>query len=183
MSPRILDYRSPQLRWTCKLPSNSKDTRDVDGWESGSNNQFYGSLRFWLFNHLDLVHAKKEEHLEDWSRVVGSYSDRSLASLSDKLPALSGAADKFGSVLSDTYIAGMWKNALRFNLCWYWKTLSPPSIARPRAYQAHPWSWASINEPVTMYSPKNFHAAGSKFLMEIFHYHVRLADVWVPMEP
>jgi hypothetical protein len=31
-----------------------------------------------------------------------------------------------------------------------------------------------------MYSPKNFHAAGSKFLMEIFHCHARLADVLVP---
>jgi hypothetical protein len=179
----MLDYRSPQLRWTCRLPSNSKDTWDVDGWESGSNNQFYGSLRFWLFNHLDLVHAKKEEHLEDWSRVVGSYSDRSLAFLSDKLPALSGAADK--SVLSDTYVAGMWENELRFNLCWYRKTLSPPSIARPRAYQAHSWSWASINAPVTMYSPKNFHAAGSKFLMEIFHYGATFGwrTYWSPMEP
>jgi hypothetical protein len=30
-----------------------------------------------------------------------------------------------------------------------------------------------------MYSPENFRAAGSKFLMQIFHYHVLLADEMV----
>jgi hypothetical protein len=146
LSPRFLDYRSPQLQWACRLPTYSTDTRYVDGWESDSENKFYGSSRDWLFNPLDPVPEKHEKHLEEWSRVVRSYSARSLTFLSDKLPALSADADKFGSVLSDTYVAGMWQNALRFNLCWYRKKAPwPPSIARPRAYQAPSWSWASIN--------------------------------------
>jgi hypothetical protein len=181
LSPRLLDYRSPQLRWVCRLASSNTDTRYVDGWEGLNSKQSYGSSRDWLFNHHDLVHKKHEEYLEEWSKVVESYSARSLTFLSDKLPALSAAADKFGSLLSDTYVAGMWQNALRFNLCWYrGNSFFSPSIARPRAYQAPSWSWASINEPVTMYSPENFRAAGSKFLMQIFHYHVELADEMVP---
>jgi hypothetical protein len=181
LSPRLLDYRSRQLRWACRLAGNSRNTQYVDGWEGGSNNQFYGNSRNWLFNNFDPVHKKHEEHLDEWSRVVDSYSARSLTFLSDKLPALSGAADKFGCILSDTYVAGMWQNALRFNLCWYRKNRAwPPLIARPRAYQAPSWSWASINEQVTMYSPKNFHAAGSKFLIQILHCEVRLADEMVP---
>jgi hypothetical protein len=112
---------------------------------------------------------------------VESYSARSLTFLSDKLPALSGAANKFGSVLSDDYVAGMWKNTLRFNLCWYRENrFERPSIARPRAYQAPSWSWASINEPFEMLSPNHYRAYGSKFLMQIFHCHVQLADEMVP---
>jgi hypothetical protein len=178
VSPRLLDYRSRQLRWECRLSGDR--TQYVDGWKDLDSNYPFGSSRDWLFNDPDLIYTKHEEHLKEWSRVVDSYSTRSLTFFSDKLPALSAAADVFGSVLSDDYVAGMWKNALRFNLCWRRKTVWIPSIARPRAYQAPSWSWASINEPVTMYSPNDFHVIDSKFTLQILHCHVRLADEKVP---
>jgi hypothetical protein len=135
---RPLDYRSPQLRWLCRLASNKTDTGYVDGWGGLNSNQSHGSSRDWLFNHPDLVHKKHEEHLEERSKVVESYSARALTFLSDKLPALSGAADKFGSVLSDTYIAGMWKNVLRFNLAGIGRKVSGLPRLLDREHIRHP---------------------------------------------
>jgi hypothetical protein len=180
LSPRLLDYRSCQLRWKCRLAGTNRGSQYVDGWKGGSNNQSYLNSRNWLFNHLDPVYTKHEEHLKEWSGLVESYSNRSLTFLSDKLSALSAAADVFGSILSDDYVVGMWKNALRFNLCWKRATVSIPSIARPRAYQAPSWSWASINDTVIMYSPESFRVTGSKFTLQILHCHVRLADEKAP---
>lgn len=58
------------------------------------------------------VNSKKliaKELYHKWKRVIEFYSKRSLSELSDRLPAISGVATKFGAQLIDhVYVAGFW---------------------------------------------------------------------------
>jgi hypothetical protein len=60
---------------------------------------------------------------------------------SDRLPAISGIAQRFGSGLSDEYVAGIWRNTLPFGLLW-----RPSGTATTSAEDCAPsWSWASVD--------------------------------------
>ncbi|KAF4628515.1 hypothetical protein G7Y89_g9639 [Cudoniella acicularis] len=182
LSPRLLDYRSHQLRWLCRVRSSSQEPRYVDGMAALHEPFISTNARNWIFDQLDGLDPDDQENvlLGHWSAIVESYSACSLTFFSDKLPALSAAAEKFGSVLSASYVAGMWTNTLHFNLCWYRKKFFwPPSNPRPREYQAPSWSWASINEPVEMCSPENYRSE-DEFLLQVLHCDVRLKNVMAP---
>ncbi|RAL64229.1 hypothetical protein DID88_002121 [Monilinia fructigena] len=70
---------------------------------------------------------------------------------SDRLPALSGIAQYFdnymkGGVRGAQYLAGLWKDSLVKDLCWYVQVSEnhcAPSRAKP--YRAPTWSWASVD--------------------------------------
>lgn len=133
-------------------------------------------MREWLFDVGDDA-ASMRSCLNDWSEIVESYSARSLTFFSDKLPALSAAAEKFGARFLDSYLARIWKDSLPLHLSWYRKLgACPPMIARPRAYQAPSWSWASINESVQMYPPKRYSTQYMRYTLQILRYDIQLAD-------
>ena len=67
----------------------------------------------------------------------------------DKLVAISGLARAPASPLLGQSFAGLWRNEMEFQLCWYQGIASP---SRPDVYKAPSWSWASIDEPKTFYS-------------------------------
>jgi hypothetical protein len=79
------------------------------------------------------------------------YSKREVTKIEDRLPALSGIARTFQTVLKGRYFAGIWEENLSFfkGLCWF--TLSvgfPDAVERmklgiARAYVAPTWSWVS----------------------------------------
>ena len=182
LSPRLLDYRSLQLRWECRRDTfhNGRYHSYADGWERDQAHHIPYNLRSWLFDPGDSA-ALMQTFPKEWSSIVESYSGCSLTFHSDKLPALSAAAEMFGSRLHDSYIAGMWKNTLLFNLSWYRKhEFYAPLMARPRVYQAPSWSWASINESVIMFAPAHYRTKHSRYILQILHYDVQLADVKAP---
>lgn len=91
----------------------------------------------------------------DWNFLVTNYSSRALTDPLDKLPAISGLAqsfDKFSNGRNGRYLAGLWESHLPLALLW--RRISIPSLlsrlnsARPTAYIAPTWSWASINGTV-----------------------------------
>lgn len=91
----------------------------------------------------------------DWNFLVTNYSSRALTDPLDKLPAISGLAqsfDKFSNGRNGRYLAGLWEAHLPSALLW--RRISIPSLisrlnsARPTAYIAPTWSWASINGTV-----------------------------------
>ncbi|OCL13697.1 HET-domain-containing protein, partial [Glonium stellatum] len=76
-----------------------------------------------------------------WREVVKSYSRRSLTFLHDRLPALSGVAQLL-SAPNDRYVAGLWRNALPYDLLWRCDQ------SRLLGYEKHrkpSWSWASVD--------------------------------------
>jgi hypothetical protein len=85
---------------------------------------------------------------ETWRRTVIQYSPLALSLPSDKLPALSGLAQKMRSATNQTYFAGLWERTLSLDLLWYREdgTLLQPNLEFAELpWRAPSWSWASVN--------------------------------------
>jgi hypothetical protein len=110
--------------------------------------------------------------------LVQTYSSRSLAFPSDKLPALSVVAEKFGLIFSDDYLAGLWRGFLHFQILWERIGADTPLLPRPRKYQASSWPWASLNVPIRIES--RFGSNASDTLMEVLDCQVQPMDEVAP---
>jgi len=77
---------------------------------------------------------------KSWSQIIEEYSTRKLKVPEDRLPALSGLANKFGAETCYTYIAGGWKETLLYDLVWQ-RDIDPTS--RTSTWLAPSWSWVS----------------------------------------
>ncbi|RGP81276.1 hypothetical protein FLONG3_420 [Fusarium longipes] len=86
-----------------------------------------------------------------WEQVVNNYCNRGLTNATDKLPALSGLAQRRNQIRSGVYLAGLWQESLLHDLCWYSAIYHQVSyyheIRRPIHYRAPSWSWASLDGP------------------------------------
>lgn len=76
-----------------------------------------------------------------WRTLCTHYSYRELTYAEDKLPAISGMANKIGKKVSSQYLAGLWKDNLMHDL--FWETAD--SGTKPPEYRAPSWSWASLD--------------------------------------
>lgn len=86
----------------------------------------------------------------EWQNIIEQYSALNLTKASDRLPALSGLAQRSASVLDNsngspgkTYLAGLWKKTLERDLLWRVDRLRPSSNVLS-TYRAPSWSWASV---------------------------------------
>ena len=106
--------------------------------------------------------------LRDWKRVVQQYTHGQLGVESDKLVAVAGLAEHMQRtwlVPNIAYLAGLWSFELIDPLMWrrsmpqpkignledieyYMRSKTLRSLARPKAYRAPGWSWASIEGEV-----------------------------------
>ncbi|KAH6695188.1 heterokaryon incompatibility protein-domain-containing protein [Plectosphaerella plurivora] len=96
------------------------------------------------------------ELFQEWLGIIEDFSQRELSRDTDRLPAISGLASKFGRTLDKTsYIAGHWidpandyRNFIR-SLTWT-QIASTDSDQPPgsREYLAPSWSWAKAFVPV-----------------------------------
>lgn len=78
-----------------------------------------------------------------WREIVKSYSRRSLTNREYRLTALYGLAQIFGGTQYESmYLAGLWRNALPYDLMWRCDQSSQLSLEKPRGPS---WSWASID--------------------------------------
>lgn len=85
--------------------------------------------------------APLPERFHTWSRFVDSVCRRDITYVSDRLPALSGLADRMGEDgRSGTYLAGLWSNDLPLALCW--RTVHP--LHRVVPYAGPSFSWVSV---------------------------------------
>jgi len=71
---------------------------------------------------------------------VSEYTERKLAFVTDKLPAISGVAARLQQATKGRYLAGIWEETMPANLCWY----SVRVRAAAPVYLAPSWSWASV---------------------------------------
>ncbi|ETS73598.1 hypothetical protein PFICI_14544 [Pestalotiopsis fici W106-1] len=60
-----------------------------------------------------------------------------------KLPALAGSAEIFRRATGNTYVAGLWRETLLVDLCWYRKDFR--SEKNSSSQNAPSWSWASVD--------------------------------------
>jgi hypothetical protein len=78
-----------------------------------------------------------------WRDIVELYSSAKLTNGTDKLPALSGIAQRQHEITGDEYVAGMWKKRLVKQLGWR----CSEAKARPD-WRAPTWSWISVDGKV-----------------------------------
>lgn len=77
---------------------------------------------------------------------------------SDRLPALSGMAQYFDAYMKSgvrgtQYLAGLWRDSLVKDLCWYVQVSENHCApARAKPYRAPTWSWASVDLKDDQYS-------------------------------
>jgi hypothetical protein len=81
-----------------------------------------------------------------WDSICMEYSRRLLTRHSDKEIALSGIAEYFKSLLSEEYIAGLWKGDMIPGLLWFTETSGELQIFKDIVPS---WSWLSPNAEIT----------------------------------
>jgi hypothetical protein len=93
----------------------------------------------WRFCGTQL--RERVEFHHSWYDMVEQYSTRYLTKGQDKLKAITGIAYFIQSNTGFKYAAGLWQEALPFNLLW---VLSGKAQSRP-ARPLPTWSWASVD--------------------------------------
>lgn len=181
LSPRILDFGSEQVTWSCHT-QNGHLTQPSDGWrvhylpeamlrpklriqdlqlrDDNSNRCFPGGL------------SRSET---EFYGLVEIYSKRRLSFPADRILAMSGVAAQICATQSDNeYRAGHWVRSLPGSLLW--RVEQGQRKPRPAEYQAPSWSWAAVNGGV------DFFFARFNMLPETLHLetHVQLVDESAP---
>ncbi|KAH0559419.1 hypothetical protein GP486_004066 [Trichoglossum hirsutum] len=78
-----------------------------------------------------------------WYSVVEEYAEREFSFPEDKLPAISGLAQKMARTIDDRYLAGLWKGDLHRGLLW--RPRIKMHMTRPPQPGAPSWSWAALD--------------------------------------
>ncbi|KAN0112414.1 HET domain containing protein [Hyaloscypha variabilis] len=153
LATRTLHFLCAELIWECQCrywcECGGVNTDQV--WES---DVMQGST----YNRV-MIEPEKANLTAVWQSLVTNYSKRLLTHESDRLPALSGVAHRFGSLDMGLYMAGLWRKNLLWDLAWqtdrsaaqnlslsslnsrFWTTSQPPS-------RSPSWSWISTPLPV-----------------------------------
>ncbi|OAP59106.1 hypothetical protein AYL99_06404 [Fonsecaea erecta] len=178
LSPRVLHFGADQLYWECS-GLEASEAFPV-GFPDGLGEQFKQLLPFsGLPANMSSSSSSPQGRWDPspgtsngrgpyaiWDQVMETYSAGQLSRRSDRLVALSGIARKLQRRLipHDTYLAGLWKQDLPFELLWDVKDLPrspppPPHLYKSHSHSSRPeygygygcedeyiapsWSWAS----------------------------------------
>lgn len=169
LSTRVLHFGKQQLSWECKSKLLSEDKLE----------------RFILNPHLKSS-TFEEDPEAGWREVVRHYSPLKLTYEKDRLPAISACVERMQRIRrGDVYIAGMWKNTLHHDLCWY--TWSDEPLARPHnpGTVTPSWSWISTStgarypdQVVPLFSPNDISVAynitGPAHIGQVSHASIHL---------
>ena len=149
LAPRTVYFTARKIYFVCC----KKITSDVDPCSFIGYNGFNEELvNTWTINRPRMApHASKLEFCSrQWKRVVQQYTHGQLSLESDKLVAIAGLAkhmQRTWLIPNITYLAGLWSFELLDWLMWR-RSRTSTSLARPKAYRAPRWSWASVEGKV-----------------------------------
>lgn len=165
LSRRVLRVGSEELAWQCRQckrlegdPARER-VHDVEA-----------SLSFFGTRALDVKFdyaGNKNDQLSfvKWYALVQQYGRRNLTFVADRLPAFSGMAHKFHSILHATYLAGLWQEDIFRGLLWRMR-----DPGRYVMYQAPSWSWASVEGGWLVWTV---------WIYNVIDFCAELLDVWV----
>jgi len=168
LSPRVLDFKCNQVVLYCFT------NKRCEG--GGSLLEWYKDPNVHMENRLCSPYSNFRT-ITRWHEVVDDYTKRSLSFPLDKLTALSAIADLYKDYTGHTYLAGLWKETLIYDLCWSSPGNLPP---RPVEYRAPSWSWAAVDRGPILSSTEKVY-----FLREA-HFYTKLAlvvDVSIEQNP
>ncbi len=101
------------------------------------------SPRAWIYR----VQNELPMSSKQWQAIVSQYSSLHLTKDTDRLPALSGLADRASPHLG-RYLAGLWSTTFPSDLTWRVRALEAGSRRRTD-YLGPSWSWASVDGAVS----------------------------------
>lgn len=142
LSTRILHYTTTELLFECKTSFRC---------ESQPSRKFHPTTPSLIPKAIAKTDDNFDAVWDAWQHVVGQYSQRNLTVTTDKLPAISGIANKIKKATGSLYIAGLWEDNLASDLVWSATPTMIPStpIYALDAYRAPTFSWASLNTPIS----------------------------------
>jgi len=148
LSPRIIEYGSTQTRWICRT------SREQGGFTDGWLNLRSGTAENFLIQNPELIPRLNAPNCKtitearyQWYELLALYTHRDLTRKTDRLPAISGIAQRYAEFLGAEYVAGLWKPWLAEELLWKQRQ-NVTHAYRPTEYQGPSWSWAGINMPI-----------------------------------
>jgi hypothetical protein len=157
LSRRILHFTKTELTWECSEISTCQCIVDRE-WPPKPHPSLpskyfrgfftpgkppYATVRFPKERYADMAWNPSNYDLsEKWYDILRQYCRLDLTFEKDKLPALSGIAKVMQYLRkNEIYLAGLWKDSLHRDLCWYFED---PGQRRP-GDRAPSWSWVSVN--------------------------------------
>lgn len=155
LSPRVLDFGSLRTQYTCK----SRNQSSSDGWSNLPIERAYGAyLDSEIMSGLIAGQYTPEAMQVHWFQVVQGFTTRGLSFMADKLPAIAGMAECFGSIMQDQYCAGIWRGSMPLGLLWHVRSSELQPRLSKEQVGAPSWSWAAVSEAITynpLYTGKN----------------------------
>ena len=160
LSKRLIEYREEEVVWECQ----ESRTCECKEWGEGTD-LFHTTVKKVL--HEQEVGGGFDRGIlgnffDCWTLLVETYTNLSLTFTSDRLPALSGLAQRMSSISKSTYLAGLWESDLPICLLWFPGKPSSSLIKRgPKPFfrirssddTAPSWSWASGEGPILFERP------------------------------
>lgn len=152
LSPRVLHFATPELWFECK--------EEVRCECSGAHLSGPSQIGFGRRIQKPLEKGDAKELGKLWQELVEEYTKLYLTKEEDRLPALSGLAQRFSRAMPGVeYLAGLWGNSFPEGLAWY-KESTVEETRQSQAIQGMipSWSWAASPGPVKFPStgPFNF---------------------------
>lgn len=163
LARRVLYFGTNELLWECH--ENDTSESFPNSLPYPLNVGMYGKFKGYDSEKVARMLVEIGDKYDEcpmhalWQRVVQSYSRSRLTFSSDKLVALSGLAKGFTKVLQNVYVAGLWQSNLASQLVWHVNSANAKAetgCSRLESiYRAPSWSWASIDEPVSIPHPSS----------------------------
>jgi hypothetical protein len=186
LSQRVLRCGGEELVWQCRSCKRREGAPAAEKrHESEALGVFFGTRTL-----DDFVQRKeKSERFYRWYQVIQEFVARDLTFADDKLPAFSGMASQFGSLLGSdkevamadgggktssaqtrhlTYLCGLWKEDLLHGLVW--RSIYPAS--KHIRYRAPSWSWAAVEGGKIVYDM--YALRSDEFWTEVLDVQVRV---------
>ncbi|KAK6595905.1 HET domain-containing protein [Botrytis cinerea] len=126
---------------------------DEDPAKDAGNLDIFVSSKLATFPYLALDKGQQRfyspREIDIWYQLLEIYSGKQILHRKDKLPAVSGLAYQLGSIIGDSYLAGLWaRDFPQALLCWLPYRASCGCVRRSTMtadsiYDAPSWSWVS----------------------------------------
>jgi hypothetical protein len=153
LAPRVLHFTSSQLYWECHGYDACETYPSGPPPEKLKRQELFRFKQ--IYKPLDAL-TNVEEMLDFWRTIVMTYSGCELTKNEDKLVALSGIAKVLTKKFPHAqYLAGLWREDLKFNLLWYidiTELKERRTLRDPQVYRAPSWSWASVDYKCKFYT-------------------------------
>jgi hypothetical protein len=147
LSFRVLHYTYQELVWECNTTSKCQCGRilsQMDVFRPGVTvNQIVRAPKP-TFAYSSLRKLASDDLIDQWQTIVFQYSNRGLSYDADRLPALSGLAQRFQIYNIGVYAAGLWEKHLHTQILWR-SSAHGKLRTRSSKYIAPTWSWASLS--------------------------------------